>query len=100
MCPFRLLQPVNCSNAWVVQRGEDLGFSLESPQAFFVLGELVGKDFDRHIPAELPIPGPIDLPHPTFANGLEDLVVGELKAGLEGHVEATMLQRCRSIGNY
>ena len=43
----------------------------------------IGQDFDRDIPAELCVPGSIDLPHPAFADGLEDLVMGELVTACE-----------------
>ena len=45
----------------VVQGCKDLGLSLESGESFFVLGELIGQDLDRDIPAELCIAGAVDL---------------------------------------
>jgi hypothetical protein len=69
----------------MVQRGEDLGLSLESPQSLRFPGELIGQDLDRHVPTQLPVSRPIHLSHPALADGLEDLVVGEFVASLEGH---------------
>ncbi len=54
-------------------------------RAFFVLGELIGQDLDRHVPAEFGILRPIDLSHPSLANRLDDLVMGEFMTSLEGH---------------
>ena len=83
----------------MVQRREDLGLSLESPQSFRVLGELIRQDLDRHIPAELPVSRPIDLSHPAFADRLEDLVVGEFMTRLERH-DPTMLRRWCLVSNH
>ena len=49
------------------------------------LGELVGQDLDGHIPSELQVVRSINLAHPAFADGLDDLVVGELLAGRKSH---------------
>ena len=65
----------------MVQRRKNFRFPPKSSQAFFIFGELVGQDLDRHIPTKLPISCAIDLTHPAFADGLEDLVVGEFVAG-------------------
>ncbi len=78
-----LLESVDRSDVRMVERREDFRFSPESPQPLFVLDELIGQNLDRHIPAELPILRPIDLPHSAFANGLEDLVVREFVTGFE-----------------
>ena len=64
---------------------QDLGLALESRQAFVVLGEFIRQDFDRHIPTELSVSRPIHVPHPTLADGLEDLVVREFVTSFERH---------------
>ena len=56
-----LLHTVDRSDVRVVERGEDFRLALESSQPLRVLGELIGQDFDRDIPAELCVPGSIDL---------------------------------------
>ena len=81
VCGPGLLEPVDRRDVRVVERGEDLRFSLESGESFFVSSELVGKDLDRYVAPELSISCPIDFAHPAFADGLDDLVVGELVTG-------------------
>jgi hypothetical protein len=54
-----------------------------SIETVFVLGELIRQDLDRHIPAELSVSSPIHLAHPTLADRLEDLVMGEFVTRLE-----------------
>ena len=61
--------------------GEESGFALEPSQAFLVTCELLGKDFDGNVSSEFGIPGSINLAHPSLADGLEDLVVREFRAG-------------------
>ncbi len=78
-----LLQPVDRSDVRVVEGGKDFRLALEPSQPLRVLGELIGQDFDRDIPAELCVSCPIDFTHPAFADGLQDLVVGESLAGCE-----------------
>ena len=76
LAAFVLLQAVQGRDIRVIELSQDPGLSLEPSQAFLVLGELLRQDLDRHIPAELSVSGPVNLSHPAFADGLEDLVVG------------------------
>ena len=70
----------------MVQRGEDSGFSLKPGQAFRIIGEDVGEDFEGHVPAELGVPGPIHLAHAAAANEGSNLVDAKPGARAEGHV--------------
>ena len=45
----------------MIQRCEELGFPLETRQALCVLGELIGKYFDRDLAPELGVRCAIDL---------------------------------------
>ncbi len=65
----------------MIERRKNFRLALEASQAFFIFGELITQDLNRHIPSELSVSRPIHLSHPAFPNGLEDLVVGELVAG-------------------
>ena len=67
-------------NVGVIQLREELCFSFESVQSLFVSGELVQENFDRHIPTELSVSRSINLAHPAFADGLDDLVISKLGA--------------------
>ena len=58
-------------------------FSLKPIQSLLVLGELFRKDFDRDVSAEFRIPRSVDLAHTAFADGLENLVMGEFVTSFE-----------------
>ena len=73
-----LLEAVNRRNVGMIQRSENLRLALESLQTLFVLGERLGQDLDRYVPTEFFVLRSIHLAHATFANGLDDDVVGEL----------------------
>ena len=77
----------------MVQRRQKLGLALEPRQAFPVFGELLRKNFDRDIAIELGVPSTVYLAHATFADWLEDLVVGEARSGGEGHRENLPFRR-------
>ena len=64
----------------VIELREEASLAFETSETFLVLRELVGEDFDSDVAAELRVAGAVDLAHATFADGLEDLVVGELLA--------------------
>ena len=51
--PLALLEPVDRGDVGMVQRGERLGFALETRQAVGVLRERVGQDLDRDVAIEL-----------------------------------------------
>ena len=57
----------------LIERRQDLRLTLESPQSFHVLGELLGKDFDRYVPPELSVAGAIDFAHPADSQESYDL---------------------------
>jgi len=46
----------------MVERREDLGFTAESGDALWIVGERGGKDLHRHIATELCVLGAVDLP--------------------------------------
>ena len=72
VCALRLLQSVNRGDVRMVHRRKNLRLPLESSQSFRVMCELIGQHLDRDIPVELPISGPIDISHPTLANGRDE----------------------------
>ena len=54
-----------------------MGFPLEPLKSLFIPGERVRKKLERHIPAELRVPSPVDLAHPTLSEQGNDLEVSE-----------------------
>ena len=55
-------------------------------RAVGVVRECVGEDLDRDVSVQLRVAGPIDLPHPAFADRRDDFVGTEAGARSEGHV--------------
>ena len=52
---------VNGDDVGMVQSRRAAGFTLESLQALGVGGEIAGKNLDGNVPAELSVPGPVNL---------------------------------------
>ena len=74
---WHLFRTVDVPDVGVVQRGQDLRFTLEAGQALRIAGEQIRKDFERHIPVELRVDRLIHLPHPASADFLDDAIVPE-----------------------
>jgi len=79
----RLLEPVDRRDVGMVQRREDFGLALKTPESLLVSRELVGQDFNRDVPAELRVLCPIHFAHAALADELEDVVVRELRPWCE-----------------
>ena len=58
---------------------------LEAPQAIRVGGKRRRQDFDRDVAPESRVLGPIDLPHPSRAEGGQDFVRAEACSGCQRH---------------
>ena len=69
----------------MVDRREHAGLALEAGDPAGIAGELVGKNLDGDLAAELEVPGAIDLAHAAGAERVEDLVGAEAGPGLQGH---------------
>ena len=61
----------------MVHRSKKTSLALEPRHALGVLGEGIEQHFDRDLPSELFVFRSINLTHPSFADWLDDLVVGE-----------------------
>lgn len=64
----RVLETVERGDVGVVQRREELGFSVEPCEPLFVTGEIAGQDFDGDVTLEFRVDGAIHLaipPTPT-----------------------------------
>ena len=51
----------------VLQLGQELRFALEPCPAIRVVSDLCRQNLDRHVPLQLGVGRPVDLPHPAFA---------------------------------
>ena len=81
----------------MVQRRQNARLTLETRHAIFVRGKVLGKHFDRDVPAEFGVARAVDFAHPAFSEKLEDLIMGELVTGLERH-DPVMLRRWWIVG--
>ena len=64
----------------VVQSGDGLGFTLET------LAELRGRNFDRYVAMQSRIARSIHLAHAAGADGRDDFIRAEFRAGSERHL--------------
>src|SRR5712664_4700472 len=69
----------------MIQRREHLRFTLKTGQTFRIAGEDLRQDLDRHVAAELRIPGTIHLPHAAGAEGRLDFVWPNPCSGRKAH---------------
>ncbi len=77
----------------MVELGQELRFAFEALEAFVVLDEGGGQNFDRDIAFELGVPGAVDLAHPAFAQLGGDLVRAEPGSD---HFDPIIVGRSRS----
>ena len=82
---LRLLQPVDGGDVRVIQRGEDFCFALKPRHSFRVSNEGLRQDLDGHVAIEPCVARPIHFPHPASAEGGENLVRPETRAGGQRH---------------
>src|SRR5476651_2357816 len=69
----------------MVQRREQLRFTLEPRDLLLVIEEIFGQDLDRDFSSKSRVSGFVDLSHSARAKRREDLVRAELRAGGESH---------------
>ena len=79
-----VLEPINRADVRVVQRGQHLRFALETGEAIRIAGEGVRQDLQRDVAIQLGIARAIHLAHAAGAEGGEDFVRAEARAGVEG----------------
>ena len=66
---------VNGANVWMIERGGRSGLLKESSKGLRVFRERLREKLDGDLPPESPIFCPVDDPHPTLAEQVEDAVV-------------------------
>ena len=81
----RLLEAVDVRDVRMVQGGEDFGFALESGQALGVGADGLGQDLDGDLALEVGVGGAIDLAHSAGAEGGDDFIRAEARAGSQSH---------------
>ena len=74
------LEAIQSRYVVVVQRGKNLGLTLETSQPLRVSRHFFQEELDRHLATELRVLGAIDLSHAACTEGGEDLVVAEPRA--------------------
>ena len=57
------------------------------------MGEEIRQDFQRHVPVQLRVPGPIHFPHAASADEGGDFIGAEARAWAEGHGKMAGLYR-------
>ena len=62
-----------------------LRLTLEPSERIRVRRKQLGENLDRNVAVQLPIPRPVDLPHPARPERREDLVGTETSSGCERH---------------
>jgi len=83
--PVTLVNLVDRADVRVVQRGRSLGFPLETAESLCVVGEIVGKELQGDVSAELQVFSLIHNTHSAAADPAEDAVMGDrLPHGLGG----------------
>ena len=87
------LQPVDVPDVGMVQRGQDFRFTLKAGEAIRIVGEGLRQDFERHVPIQFGISGPIHLAHAAFTDLGGDVVVGDARADFEGHSQYRSCRR-------
>ncbi len=73
-------------NVWVIQRGENLGFTAEPREALRVVGDGGEDHLNRHVPIKRGVMRPIDGAHAAGTEGGDDFVRAKARAGGNGHL--------------
>ena len=76
----RFFEPMNRCDIGVIQRGKDLGFTLEASEAVGIEREFGGQDFQRDVAIQSGVARPIDLAHTAHAKQAGDFVSPESSA--------------------
>lgn len=73
---------------WMIERGRGSRLLLKAPHAFFVSGEICGKELEGDPPAQPRVAGKVDLAHPASSKRADDLVWTDVSTGFDGQERA------------
>ena len=73
-CFAGFFQAVDVSDIRVIQRGENLGFSLKTGETIRIIRESIRKSLDGNVSSELRVVSAEDDAHPSFAKRGSDLI--------------------------
>ena len=79
-----LLETVDRRDVRMVEGREHFGFALKAREAIRIAGDRRGQHFDRHRPLQIAVGRAIDLAHAAGADGGDDLIGTEARAGDQG----------------
>src|SRR5260370_35100611 len=85
--PFEFSDIVNCAKVWMIQRGCRARFAPESLDSLRVVGNVFGKNLQRHIPAK-----------PRVLGLIKDAHAATAKGGLNGVLRVGASDDRRSVG--
>ena len=79
-----LFEALDGGDAWVVQRGEGLGFTLKAREPISIVGERLGQRLDGDVAIQFRIAGARYLPHSPFPDAGDHFLDAEANARGEG----------------
>jgi hypothetical protein len=81
----QLFETVDRGDVWMIQRGEQVGFTAEAGESFGVLRDLGRQQLDRDAAAQPRVAGALYLAHAARTQRAENLVRPEPRAGAQRH---------------
>jgi hypothetical protein len=82
---WSFFKTIEVRDVGVIERRENLGLSLEPGDAIRIADDGIGEDLDRDVAIEPGIAGAVHLSHAAFAEGGQDFVRPESRAGRQCH---------------
>src|SRR5215212_2913041 len=76
-----MLESVDCGDVRMIQGREGLRFAFEAGHTFRITGEHIRQDFECDLSAEDRVGSSINLSHPSFADGRDNLIDAEPGSG-------------------
>ena len=89
---------MNGKDVGMIERGHGARFLLEAAQAIGFGGERAGKNFQRDVASEARVFGAIDFAHPARADGSDDFIGTEFRAGNQRHACAQLYMPRQCLG--